>query len=63
MRTTIELPDTLVMEAMRVAHVTTKTTAIRLGLEELINRYRLEALRALRGKIDLALDLRKSRRR
>lgn len=63
MRTTIELPGELVAEAMRVSHVKTKTTAIVLGLQELINKYRLEALRSLRGKVDLNLDVRKSRRR
>lgn len=63
MRTTVELPDELVAEAMRVSHVKTKTTAITLGLQELINKYRLDALRLLRGKVDLTMDLRKSRQR
>lgn len=63
MRTTIELPDELIAEAMRVSHVKTKTTAITLGLQELINKHRLEELRALRGKVDLGIDIRKSRRR
>jgi len=63
MRTTIELPSELLTEAMRVSHVKTKTMAITLGLQELINRHRLEQLRALRGKIPLEIDIRKSRRR
>lgn len=63
MRTTIELPDELVEQAMRVAHVKTKTMAIALGLQELINKSRLESLRALRGRVDLTVDLHKSRRR
>lgn len=63
MRTTVELPNDLVAEAMRVSHARTKTMAITRGLEELINRYRIEALRALRGKIELTTDLRKSRGR
>ncbi len=63
MRTTIELPDELMAEAMRVSHVKTKTMAIALGLQELINRQRLEGLRLLRGKIQLGTDVRKSRRR
>ncbi|MBI3616181.1 MAG: type II toxin-antitoxin system VapB family antitoxin [Candidatus Omnitrophica bacterium] len=63
MRTTIELPDDLVAEAMRVSHVKTKTTVITLGLQELINKHRIEALRSLRGKIDLSIDVRKSRGR
>ena len=63
MRTTIELPDELLLEAMRVSHVKTKTTAITLALQELINKVRLDDLRALRGKVDLSVDVRKSRRR
>ena len=63
MRTTIELPGELLAEAMRVSHVKTKTTAITLALQELINKFRLDELRALRGRVDLSLDVRKSRRR
>ena len=63
MRTTVELPDGLVVEAMRISHVKTKTTVITLGLQELINKYRIDDLRSLRGKIDLNIDIRKSRRR
>ncbi len=63
MRTTIDLPDELVEQAMRVAHVKTKTMAIALGLQELINKSRLDALRSLRGRVELTIDPRKSRRR
>lgn len=63
MRTTIDLPGDLLTEAMRLAHVKTKTMAITLGLQELINRYRLDQLRLLRGKVSLTIDLKKSRRR
>lgn len=63
MRTTIELPDGLIAEAMKVSHVKTKTMAITLGLQELINKRRIEDLRALRGKIDLSINIRKSRKR
>lgn len=63
MRTTIDISAELLEEAMKAAHVRTKTMAIVLGLQELINKSRLDRLRALRGKIDLATDLRKSRRR
>jgi len=63
MRTTVDLPEELLDEAMRVSHVKTKTTAITLGLQELINRYRLDTLRGLRGQIALATDVRRARRR
>lgn len=63
MRTTVELPDELLAEAMRASHVKTKTTAITLGLQELIHKHRLDELRSLRGRVDLRIDVRKSRRR
>ena len=63
MRTTIDISETLLEQAMRVAHVKTKTMAIVLGLQELVNKYRLDELRGIRGKVDLATDIKKSRRR
>lgn len=63
MRTTVDLPEELLEEAMRIAHTKTKRMAITLGLKELIHRKRLDDLLSLRGKIDLDLDVRKSRRR
>lgn len=63
MRTTVEIPDEWIHEALRVSHVKTKTMAIVLGLKELITRHRLEQLRALRGRIKLTVDVSKSRKR
>ena len=63
MRTTIDISGELLTEAMKVSHVRTKTMAIVLGLQELINKARWERLRGLRGKVDLAVDVRRSRRR
>ncbi len=63
MRTTIDISEELLSEAMRVSHVKTKTMAIVLGLQELVNKARWERLRALRGKLDLVVDIRRSRRR
>ena len=63
MRTTIDIPDDLLNDAMRVSHVRTKTMAVILGLKELIHRYQIEKLRSLRGKLDLTVDVRSSRKR
>ena len=63
MRTTLSIPEHLLKEAMRVSQAGTKTMAITLGLQELIHRYNLERLRELRGRIELDVDIRKSRRR
>ena len=61
MRTTLDLPDDLLEEARRVSHSRTKREAVVAGLEELIRRARMEELRQLAGKVDLRVDLRRSR--
>lgn len=63
MRTTIDLPEQLLAEAMRASHAKTKTMAIALGLQELINRRKLDQLRELRGKIRLTTDVAAARKR
>jgi len=63
MRTTIEIPDTLMKEALRASQAKTKTMVIVLGLQELINRHKLDQLRALRGRIEMTIDVSKSRDR
>lgn len=63
MRTTIDIPDRLLEEAIRLSRARTKTMVIVLGLQELINRHRLNQLRGLRGQIQLATDVERSRRR
>ena len=63
MRTTVEIPDNLMEDALRASHVKTKTTVIILGLQELIHRHHIEQLRALRGRIPLNVNLASSRKR
>ena len=63
MRTTVEIPDELMAHAMKVSQVKTKTMVIVLGLQELINRHRLEQLRTLQGRVELTTDWRKARKR
>lgn len=63
MRTTVEIPDRLMQDALRTSGAKTKTMTIVLGLQELLNRHRLEQLRALRGGLRITVDVRKARRR
>jgi Arc/MetJ family transcription regulator len=63
MRTTVEIPDRLMHEAMQTAHVKTKTMAIVLGLRELINRHKLDMLRELRGRVPLTTNVTRARGR
>ena len=57
MRTTIDLPDELVLEAMKVSRQSTKTGAIILALQELVRRARISELKNYRGKVDLEMDM------
>lgn len=57
MRTTIDLPDNLVNEAMKIAHIKTKTKVIITALEQLIRREQLSELKEFKGKMELGIDL------
>jgi hypothetical protein len=63
MRTTLDLPEDLLDEARRLLGFKSKTDTIVLSLTELVRRRRIEELKSLAGKINLEIDLAKSRRR
>ncbi len=63
MRTTLDLPETLMKEAMKVSHQRTKTAVIITALQDLIRKNRLLQLKSFRGKIDIELDLDQLRKR
>lgn len=57
MRTTLDLPNDLLEEAMKITHLKTKTKVIITALEELIRKSKIAELKNFKGKIDLNLDL------
>lgn len=57
MRTTLDLPENLLSEAMKRTHTGTKTGVIVLALKELIRKSKIAELKKYRGKIDLDIDL------
>ena len=57
MRTTLDLPEDLLNEAMKVAHVNTKTKVIVTALEELIRKAKIAEIKKFKGKVDLDIDL------
>jgi hypothetical protein len=57
MRTTLELPDTLVEEAMALTKIRTKTDVIKVALENLIQKEKVQGLKKYYGKVDLGIDL------
>lgn len=63
MRTTIDIPEELVREAMRLTHLKTKTDVIKEGLQTLIRKEKLKNLKNYKGTIDLTVDLNTLRKR
>ncbi|MBI4412477.1 MAG: type II toxin-antitoxin system VapB family antitoxin [Deltaproteobacteria bacterium] len=65
-RTSMNIPEDLLKEAVRASGATTRTMAVVMGLEELIRKKRLEKLLQLKGLGALRLSQKKlaaSRRR
>jgi hypothetical protein len=63
MRTTLDLPVKLLDEARRILGVRSKSDAIVLSLTEIVRRKRIDELKAMRGKVQLYVDVAASRRR
>jgi Arc/MetJ family transcription regulator len=63
MRTTLDLPESLLDEAQRLLGFKSKTDTVVLSLTELVRRRRIDELKSLAGKVRLELDLEQSRRR
>jgi len=57
MRTTLDLPETLIEEAMALTHIQTKTDLIKTALQNLIQKEKIKGLKNYFGKIDLEIDL------
>ena len=57
MRTTLDLPDNLVNEAMKVTSIKTKTKVIITALEQLIRKSQLSEIKEFKGKINLDIHL------
>jgi len=57
MRTTLDLPEHLIDEAMKLTKINTKTQLIITALEDMIRKARLSELKEFKGKIDLDIDM------
>lgn len=63
MRTTLDLPENLLSEAMAITHSETKTKTIILALEELIRKTKLQELKSFKGQLNLEMDINSLRNR
>ena len=57
MRTTLDLPEDLLLEAMKTTHISTKTKVIITALEQLITKSKISEIKKYKGQIDLNLNL------
>ncbi len=57
MRTTLDLPEDLIAEAMKLTKIATKTDLIKAALANLITKERIKDLKGFYGKIDLDVNL------
>ncbi|MFP4385415.1 MAG: type II toxin-antitoxin system VapB family antitoxin [Spirochaetia bacterium] len=63
MRTTLDLPEDLIDQAMNITHSKTKTELIKTALENIINQEKRNKLLKYHGKIDIDINLNTLRKR
>ena len=63
MRTTLDLPDTLVEQARTALGYTSKTDTVVFALREVVRRSRLDELKTLMGKVDFEFDVTRLRKK
>lgn len=57
MKTTIDIPEELIKEAMEVTKAPTKTALIKEALADIIQKNKIKGLKNYKGKLDLRIDL------
>ena len=57
MRTTLDLPEDLLLKAMSLSRIKTKTQVITTALQEMIRKSEISDLKNFKGKVDLDIDL------
>jgi len=63
MRTTLDLPEDLLHEAMKITHMRTKTNVIIHALKNLVQKNTIQKIKEYRGKLKLDIDLNSLRKR
>jgi hypothetical protein len=57
MRTTLDIPENLLSEAMKVTKDRTKTEVIKFALENIIRKNKLHKLKSYRGELEIEINL------
>lgn len=57
MRTTVNLPEGLLNEALQITQIKTKTALIIQALEDIVRKNKVAEIKQYKGRIDLDIDL------
>jgi len=57
MKTTLNIPDDLVQEGLKITNYKTKTDLVISGIKNLIKQKKLQKLKLYKGKVKLNIDL------
>jgi len=57
MRTTLDIPERLIEEAMKASRIHTKTKVIITALEDLIRKSKISEIKKFKGTLDLDIDM------
>ena len=57
MRTTLDIPKELLLEAMKLSNQKNKTSTIILALEELIRKHKIKEIKNYAGKVEFYQDI------
>ena len=63
MRTTLDIPEGLINKALKITRSRTKTDLIKLALENIIQKDKIQVLKKFRGKVNLDINLNLLRKR
>jgi hypothetical protein len=57
MRTTLDIPERLIEDAMKASRISTKTKVIITALEDLIRKSKISKIKKFKGRIDMDIDM------
>ena len=57
MKTTLDLPDELIAEAMQLTKLKSNAQVVILALQEFIKKNKVTGLKAYKGKVDLDINI------
>jgi hypothetical protein len=63
MRTTLDIPENLINEALKITKSKTKTDLIKKALENIIQKNKIRNIKNYRGKVAIDIDLNTLRKR